>query len=78
MGSEVNANFLTGIFDNYSDGFIGYWKNPFRRFDTLIFDVGFKSVSHLLGNKDDFLSFAAFGISENRPSVINVGRCQQV
>jgi len=72
MRFEIDSNESTSLFHNSPGRRIGDWEDPLIRFNSLISDIVFESVSYLLRNKDNLCLFATFRISENKLSIFNI------
>jgi hypothetical protein len=72
MGFQMNADQVTGLFDNNPGGSVGYRKNAVTYFDAIVTDVFLEPVRDFLGQESNLRFLPAFGISDDNLSFLNI------
>ena len=72
----MNADQVTGLFNNDPGGSVGYRKNPVTGFDPIVTDIFLEPVRDFLGQEGNLRFIAALGIPDDSLPVFDILGCE--
>ena len=71
-GPGMNADQVTGLFNNDPGSSVGYRENPGTGFDPIVTDIFFEPVRDFLEQEGNLRLFSAFGVSNYNLQVFDI------